>query len=98
MSVAYRVIDTPDDSDVLLVAVVQRLTRAHGKRGVHSGHAERTPARTTRQRSRLMAAQSGLLIFTRDHLFPSPSTATMALMGAIGQRLGGVENSKTKTR
>jgi hypothetical protein len=29
----------------------------------------------------VMAAQNGLLVFTRDHLFPSPSTAAMALMG-----------------
>jgi hypothetical protein len=29
----------------------------------------------------VMAAQNGLLVFTRDHLFPSPSTAAMAVMG-----------------
>ena len=29
----------------------------------------------------VMAAQNGLYVFTRDHLFPSPSTAAMAVMG-----------------
>ena len=29
----------------------------------------------------VMATQNGLLVFTRDHLFPSPSTAAMAVMG-----------------
>jgi hypothetical protein len=29
----------------------------------------------------VMAAQNGLYVFTRDHLFPSPSTAAMAIMG-----------------
>lgn len=28
----------------------------------------------------VLAAQDGMLVFTRDHLFPSPSTAAMALM------------------
>jgi len=29
----------------------------------------------------ILAAQSGLLVFTRDHLFTSPSMAAMAVMG-----------------
>lgn len=29
----------------------------------------------------VLAAQNGLYVFTRDHLFPSPSTAAMAVMG-----------------
>ncbi|WP_413889261.1 DUF4357 domain-containing protein [Candidatus Aalborgicola defluviihabitans] len=32
-----------------------------------------------------MAPQDGLYVFTRNHLFPSPSQAAMALM--LGQRL-----------
>jgi len=29
----------------------------------------------------ILAAQGGMLVFTRDHLFASPSMAAMALMG-----------------
>ena len=29
----------------------------------------------------VMTAENGLYVFTRDHLFPSPSQAAMALMG-----------------
>lgn len=29
----------------------------------------------------IMAAQDGMLVFTRDHLFSSPSMAAMAVMG-----------------
>ena len=29
----------------------------------------------------VMTAENGLYVFTRDHLFPSPSTAAMAVMG-----------------
>ncbi|NMM05186.1 MAG: DUF4357 domain-containing protein [Polaromonas sp.] len=74
-------IDTPDDSDVLVVAVAQGLTRAHGKRGLHSRHIQRTPARTSCQRRRHGCTNRSVRLFAKDHLFPSPSTAAMAVMG-----------------
>ena len=45
----------------------------------------------------VMAAQNGLFVFTRDHLFPSPSTAATALMGrtANGWMSWKASNGKT---
>jgi Domain of unknown function (DUF4357) len=52
---------------------------ALGQRGIH-------PAISARIRQQLaaegiMAALGGVVVFTRDHLFASPSTAAVALMG-----------------
>ena len=45
----------------------------------------------------VMAAQNGLYVFTRDHLFPSPSTAAMAVMGRSANGWVEWKNSQGRT-
>jgi hypothetical protein len=45
----------------------------------------------------IMAPQSGALVFTRDHLFTSPSMAAMALMGRSANGWGEWKNPQGKT-
>ena len=57
-----------------------------GSRGRAAAVASFTNTSGQRLRSQLvtegvMAAQDGMLVFTRDHLFPSPSSASVVLMG-----------------